>query len=55
LLSPANGYAWIVLPAMQAFDYERDLFYERELRTVTANTRVDGWEFLRMAGEIGIT
>lgn len=40
---------------MQASDYERDLFYERELRTVTANTRVDGWEFLRMAGEIGIT
>jgi len=31
--------------------YERDLFYEREIRTVTANTRADGHAFLRFADE----
>jgi propanol-preferring alcohol dehydrogenase len=31
--------------------YERDLFYERELRSVTANTRADGEAFLRFAAE----
>ncbi|MEY9908957.1 propanol-preferring alcohol dehydrogenase [Catenulispora sp. MAP12-49] len=31
--------------------YERDLFYEREIRSVTANTRADGEDFLRFAGE----
>jgi len=35
-------------------DYERHLFYEKELRSVTANTRADGQEFLKIAGEIGI-
>ncbi|HTX55680.1 MAG TPA: hypothetical protein VMD47_01115 [Candidatus Acidoferrales bacterium] len=34
--------------------YERELFYERELRSVTANTRADSEEFLRIAGEIPI-
>jgi propanol-preferring alcohol dehydrogenase len=32
--------------------YERHLFYERNLRSVTANTREDGAELLRLAGEI---
>jgi propanol-preferring alcohol dehydrogenase len=34
--------------------YERHLFYERNLRSVTANTREDGEELLRLAGEIPI-
>jgi alcohol dehydrogenase, propanol-preferring len=34
--------------------YERDLFYERELRSVTANTRRDGEEFLTLAARIGV-
>ena len=35
--------------------YERHLFYERELRSVTANTRRDGEEFLQLAARLGIT
>jgi alcohol dehydrogenase, propanol-preferring len=34
--------------------YERELFYEREIRSVTANTRADGEEFLRLADRLGI-
>ncbi len=46
--------AGIYLSEIPPLDYERDLFYERELRSVTANTRADGEEFLRIAGEIPI-
>jgi propanol-preferring alcohol dehydrogenase len=46
--------AGIYLSAIPPLDYERDLFYEREIRSVTANTREDGREFLRIAGEIPI-
>ncbi len=46
--------AGIYLSAMPPLEYERDLFYEREIRSVTANTRADGEEFLRIAGEIPI-
>lgn len=35
-------------------DYQRDLFYEKTLTTVTANTRRDGEEFLELAGRIGL-
>lgn len=35
------------IPAMQ---YESELFYEREIRSVTANTRADGHAFLELAG-----
>lgn len=35
-------------------EYERDLFYERNLRSVTANTREDGRELLQLAAEIPI-
>jgi propanol-preferring alcohol dehydrogenase len=35
-------------------DYERELFYERSVRSVTANTREDGKELLRLAQEIPI-
>jgi len=34
--------------------YEDHLFYERELRSVTANTRRDGEEFLGLAGRLGV-
>ncbi|MBV9332792.1 MAG: zinc-dependent alcohol dehydrogenase family protein [Candidatus Eremiobacteraeota bacterium] len=46
--------AGIYLSPIPSLDYERDLFYERELRSVTANTRADGEEFLNIAGEIPI-
>ncbi len=47
--------AGIYLSAIPPLDYARELFYERELRSVTANTRADGEEFLKIAGEIPIT
>lgn len=34
--------------------YERELFYEKEVRTVTANTRADGEEFLRLAARLDL-
>jgi propanol-preferring alcohol dehydrogenase len=46
--------AGIYLSQIPALDYDRDLFQERELRSVTANTRADGEEFLKIAGEIPI-
>ncbi|MGA8097704.1 MAG: zinc-dependent alcohol dehydrogenase family protein [Candidatus Cybelea sp.] len=46
--------AGIYLSAIPPLDYERDLFDEREIRSVTANTRADGEAFLRLAGEIPI-
>jgi len=46
--------AGIYLSPIPALDYERQLFYEKELRSVTANTRADGEEFLKLAGEIPI-
>ncbi len=46
--------AGIHLSAIPPLDYTRHLFQERELRSVTANTRADGEEFLRIAGEIPV-
>jgi propanol-preferring alcohol dehydrogenase len=46
--------AGIYLTQIPALDYERDLFQERELRSVTSNTRGDGDEFLRLAANIGV-
>jgi propanol-preferring alcohol dehydrogenase len=46
--------AGIHLSPIPPLDYARDLFYEREIRSVTANTRADGEEFLRIAGELPI-
>jgi propanol-preferring alcohol dehydrogenase len=46
--------AGIYLTPIPQLDYERELFYEKELRSVTANTRRDGHELLRLAGEIPI-
>lgn len=46
--------AGIYLSEIPPLDYERDLFNEREIRSVTANTRADGEAFLKIAGEIPI-
>jgi propanol-preferring alcohol dehydrogenase len=46
--------AGIYLTDIPALNYERDLFQERRLRSVTANTRADGQEFLRIAAEIPV-
>ncbi len=35
-------------------DYERDLYYERTVRSVTASTRRDGEALLSLAAEIPI-
>ncbi|GAA2435991.1 zinc-binding alcohol dehydrogenase family protein [Actinomadura vinacea] len=35
-------------------DYERHLFQERQVRSVTANTRADGEEFLRLASRLPV-
>lgn len=45
--------AGIHLTTIPALDY-RDLFYERKVTSVTASTRRDGEEFLRMAAEIPV-
>ena len=41
--------AGIYLTDIPTLVYQRDLFYERTLRSVTANTRADGREFLDLA------
>lgn len=44
--------AGIHLSDVPPLDYQRHLFQERELRSVTANTRADGEALLRLAAEI---
>jgi propanol-preferring alcohol dehydrogenase len=44
--------AGIHLSAIPALDYASELFQERQVRSVTANTRQDGEEFLRLAARI---
>jgi len=46
--------AGIYLSDIPPLDYERHLFEERTLRSVTANTRQDGRDFLEIAGRIGM-
>ena len=46
--------AGIYLTQIPPLDYERHLFQERTLQSVTANTRQDGVELLRIAAEIPI-
>jgi propanol-preferring alcohol dehydrogenase len=46
--------AGIHLSDIPVLDYQRHLFEERTLRSVTANTRSDGREFLAVAADIGI-
>ncbi|GAA4880589.1 zinc-binding alcohol dehydrogenase family protein [Actinomycetospora straminea] len=43
--------AGIHLTDVPVLDYQRHLFQERSLRSVTSNTRADAREFLRIAGE----
>ena len=46
--------AGIYLTDVPSLNYERHLFHEKNLRSVTANTRRDGEELLRIAAEIPI-
>ncbi|MCU4184465.1 zinc-dependent alcohol dehydrogenase family protein [Acidiferrimicrobium sp. IK] len=46
--------AGIHLSEIPPLDYQRHLFQERTLRSVTANTRADGRDFLAVAERIGI-
>jgi propanol-preferring alcohol dehydrogenase len=46
--------AGIHLTDIPVLNYEKHLFEERQLRSVTANTRADGEEFLRIAAAIPI-
>ena len=46
--------AGIYMSPVPPLDYERDLFYERTVRSVTANTRADGEELLAEAARIPI-
>jgi propanol-preferring alcohol dehydrogenase len=46
--------AGIYLTDIPSLNYERDLFDERELTSVTANTRADGEAFLEIAARIPI-
>jgi alcohol dehydrogenase, propanol-preferring len=46
--------AGIYVDEVPRLQYDRELFQERRLRSVTANTRVDGEEFLAIASRIGI-
>lgn len=47
--------AGIHLSDVPPLDYQRHLFMEREVRSVTANTRADGEEFLRLAARLDLT
>jgi len=47
--------AGIWLSDIPALNYEAELFQERQLRSVTANTRQDGEEFLALAARFGIS
>jgi propanol-preferring alcohol dehydrogenase len=46
--------AGIHVTEIPPLDYQRHLFYERQVRSVTANTRADGEEFLTLAARIPI-
>jgi len=46
--------AGIHLSDVPPLDYRRHLFQERQLRSVTANTRADGEEFLALAARLGL-
>lgn len=47
--------AGIHMSDVPAMSYEEHLFHERDLRTVTANTRADGMEFLRLAERLSLS
>ncbi|MGH9179997.1 MAG: zinc-binding alcohol dehydrogenase family protein, partial [Acidimicrobiales bacterium] len=47
--------AGIHVTAIPPLDYQRHLFLERQVRSVTANTRADGEEFLALAAQLRLT
>ncbi|MGZ0147871.1 zinc-dependent alcohol dehydrogenase family protein [Kribbella sp. WER1] len=47
--------AGIYLSDVPALDYERHLFHERDLRSVTSNTRRDGEELFRLVARLPVT
>lgn len=47
--------AGIHLSDVPVLNYQRELFDERQVRSVTANTRADGEEFLRLAAALRVT
>jgi propanol-preferring alcohol dehydrogenase len=47
--------AGIYMSRIPPLDYERHLFHERTLRSVTSNTRSDGEELLRLAARLPLT
>jgi propanol-preferring alcohol dehydrogenase len=46
--------AGIHLTDIPPLNYEHELFYEKEIRSVTSNTRTDGREFLDIAARYGV-
>jgi propanol-preferring alcohol dehydrogenase len=46
--------AGIHMSEVPALDHDRHLFRERDLRTVTSNTRRDGEELLALAARLGV-
>jgi propanol-preferring alcohol dehydrogenase len=46
--------AGIWLSDVPPLNYDAELFHERQLRSVTANTRADGEEFLQLAARFGV-
>ena len=46
--------AGIHLSDIPGLDYQRHLFREKSLTSVTSNTRADGEELLRLAGRLGV-
>ena len=47
--------AGIYLSDIPSLDYQRHLFQERQVRSVTANTRAEGDDFLALAANLGIS
>ena len=46
--------AGIYLSDVPPLNYDRDLFRERDLRSVTSNTRLDGEELFQLAGRVAV-
>ncbi len=46
--------AGIYMTSVPEMDYEKHLFFEKNIHSVTANTREDGMELLRIAAEVPI-
>jgi propanol-preferring alcohol dehydrogenase len=47
--------AGIHVTDIPTLDYQRHLFFEKHLTSVTANTRADGAELLRLASALGLS